>query len=36
LLGHSAVISTRLSTLGYTLKYPSIDLALDYLIEHKA
>ncbi len=36
LLGHSAVISTRLSTLGYTLKYPNIDLALDYLIEHKA
>ena len=36
LLGHSAVISTRLSTLGYALQYPNIDLALDYLIEHKA
>ncbi|MDP4781877.1 MAG: TIGR01777 family oxidoreductase [Gammaproteobacteria bacterium] len=36
LLGHSAVISTRLAALGYTLQYPSIDLALAYLIEHKA
>lgn len=36
LLGHSAVISTRLATLGYTLLYPSIDLALAYLIERKA
>lgn len=36
LLGNSAIISTRLSTLGYTPQYPSIDLALAYLIEHKA
>ena len=36
LLGNSAIISTRRSTLGYTPQYPSIDLALAYLIEHKA
>ncbi|MBL6804817.1 MAG: TIGR01777 family protein [Pseudomonadales bacterium] len=35
LLGHSSVVSKRLSNLGIALQYPNIDLALAHLIENK-
>ncbi len=36
LLGHSSVVSKRLTNLGIALQYPSIDLALAYLVKNKA
>ncbi len=36
LLGHSSVVSKRLTNFGIALQYPSIDLALAYLVKNKA
>jgi len=36
LLGHSSVVSKRLTNFGIALQYPNIDLALAYLVKNKA